>query len=48
MATEHGLYTKVIILHRNDLKFVAGDKNKNEDKFKFQGQSTISHHVFDL
>ena len=39
---EQGLYAQVIMLSRNDLKFVATDKIKNEDKFKFQGQSARS------
>ena len=37
MAMEQGLYAQVIMLHREDLKFVATDKIKNEAKFKFQG-----------
>ena len=38
MAMEQGLYSQVIMLRREDLKFVATDKRKNEAKFKFQGQ----------
>ena len=38
MATEHGLYAQLIMLHRKDFKFVATDKIKNEAKFKFQGK----------
>ena len=36
------------MLRLEDLKFVATDKNENEAKFKFQGQSAISQHWFDL
>ena len=36
------------MLRRDDLKFVATDKNKNEAKFKFQGQSARSQRWFDL
>ena len=36
---EQELYAQVIRIRRKDLKFVATDKNKNEAKFKFQGQS---------
>ena len=35
MAMEQGLYTQVTMLRREDLKFVATDKIKNESKFKF-------------
>ena len=31
-----------------DLKFIAKNKNKNEATFKFQGQSAISQHWFDI
>ena len=48
MATEQGLYAQVIMLSRKYLKFVAAYKNKNEAKFKFQGQSEISQRWFDL
>ena len=48
MAMEQGLYAQVIMLVRKDLKFVAADKNINEDKFKFQGQSAISQRWFDI
>ena len=48
MSMEQGLYAQVIMLHREDLKFVATDKNKNEAKFKFQGQYAISKQWFDL
>ena len=48
MATEQGSYEHVVMLHRMDLKFIAESKNKNEDKFKFQGQSVISQRWFDL
>ena len=45
---EQSLYAQVIKLCRQDLKFVATDKNKNEAKFKFQGQSARSQIWFDL
>ena len=48
MAMEQGLYAQVVILCREDLKFVATDKNKNEAKFKFQGQSARSQRWFDI
>ena len=38
MAMEHRLYAEVVKLRRKGFKFVATDKNKNETKFKFQGQ----------
>ena len=48
MATEQGLYAQVIKLRCKDLKFVATDNNKNEAKFKFQGQYARSQIWFDL
>ena len=48
MATEQRLYAQVIMLCQKHLKFVAADKNKNEAKFKFQGQSERSQRWFDL
>ena len=42
------LYAQVIMLRRKYLKFVAADKNKNEAKFKFQGQSARSQRWFHL
>ena len=48
MATEQGSYEHVVMLHRMDLKFIAESKNKNEDKFKFQGQFERSQRWFDL
>ena len=45
---EQGLYSQVIMLRPKDLKFFATDKNKNEAKFKFQGQSARSQRWFDL
>ena len=39
MATEQGLYAQVVKLRRQDSKFTAANKNTNEAKFKFQGQS---------
>ena len=48
MSTEQGLYAKVIMLRREDLKFFATDKKKDESKFKFQGQSARSQQWFDI
>ena len=48
MAMEQGLYAQVIKILQKDFKFVATDKNKNEAKFKFQGQSERSQQWFDL
>ena len=48
MATEQVLYAQVVKLYRKDLKFIATNKNKNEAKFKFQGQSARSQRWFDL
>ena len=48
MEMEQSLYAQVIKFQRKDLKFDAADKNKNESKFKFQGQSGRSRLWFDL
>ena len=48
MAMEQSLYAQVVKLRRKDLKFVATNQNKNEAKFKFQGQSARSQLWFDL
>ena len=48
MAMEQSLYAQVIKLSRKDLKFVATDRNKNEAKFKLQGQSARSQLWFNL
>ena len=48
MTMEIDFFAPVIMLRRKDLKFVATDKNKNEAKFKFQGQSERSQLWFDL
>ena len=45
---EQGLYAQVFKLSRKDLNFFATDKNKNEAKFKFQGQSARSQLWFDI
>ena len=45
---EQSLYAQVIMFRRKDLKFDAADENKNEPKFKFQGQSARSQLLFDL
>ena len=38
----------MVKLRRKDLKFIAANRNKNEAKFKFQGQSARSQCWFDL
>ena len=48
MAMEQILYAQVVKICCKDLKFVATDKNKNEAKFKFQGQSARSQLCFDI
>ena len=48
MATEQGLYSQVVVFHRKDLTFTEANNNKNEAKFKFQGQSVISQRWFNL
>ena len=48
MAMEQSLYAQVVKLCRKDLKFVAAYKNKNEAKFKFQGQSARSKWWFHI
>ena len=42
MAMEQSLYAQVIMFWKKALKFDAADENKNESKFKFQGQSARS------
>ena len=48
MAMEQNLYAQVVKLRCKHLKFVATDRNKNEAKSKFQGQSARSQTWFDL
>ena len=48
MAMEQSLYAQVVKLRRKYLKFVATDQNKNEAKFKFQGQYARSQIWFNL
>ena len=48
MATEQALYAQVVKLRRKYLKLIAANKNENEAKFKFQGQSERSQRWFDL
>ena len=45
---EQGLYAQLIRIRREDLKFGATYKNKNEPKFKFKGQSARSQRWFDF
>ena len=48
MSTEQGLYAQVVKLCKKYFKFIASNNNKNEDKFKFQGQYARSQRWFDL
>ena len=48
MAMEQSLYAQVIKFRKKYLLFDAADKNKNESKFKFQGQSARLQLWFDL
>ena len=48
MDMEKGLYAQFVKISRKDLKLIAENKNKNEAKFKFQGQSARPQHWFDL
>ena len=48
MAVEQVLYAQVLKLRQKDLKFIAANKNKNEAKFKFQGQYAKSQRWFDI
>ena len=45
---EQRLYAQVVMLIQKDFKFTAENKNRNEAKFKFQGQSAISQRWFGL
>ena len=45
---EQSLYAQVIKFRQKDLIFDAADTNKNESRFKFQGQSAGSQVWFDL
>ena len=38
----------MVKLRRKDLNYIAENRNKNESKFKFQGQSAISQRWFDI
>ena len=48
MAMEKGLYSQVIKLCQDYLKFIAENNNENEARFKFQGQYARSQHWFVL
>ena len=43
---EKGLHAQVLMLLQNVLIFTDANKNKNEAKFKFQGQYARSQHCF--
>ena len=45
---EQVLYAQVVKISKKDLKFTAENKNKNEAKFKFRGQSARSQRWFDF
>ena len=47
MDIEQGLYAKTVMIIQKYLKFIAKNKNNNEAKFKFQGQSARSYCQFD-
>ena len=47
LGMEQGLYAQVVKLCRKDLKFIAVNKNKNEDKIRFQGKFARSQRWFD-
>ena len=42
MEMEQELHTQFVMLRRNYLNITEANKNKNEDEFKFQGQSARS------
>ena len=42
MDMEQGLYAQVVVIFRKYLKIIEENENKNEDEFKFQGQSARS------
>ena len=48
MEMEEGLYAQVVMLRRKDLNLILANRNKNESKFKFQGQYARSQRWFDL
>ena len=45
---EQGLYEQVVKLRQKDLKSTEANENRDEAKFKFQGQSARSQRCFDL
>ena len=45
---EQGLYAQVVMMSQKDLEFIAENRNKNEAKLQFQGQSARSQHWFDI
>ena len=48
MDTKQGLYAQMIMIRIKDLKITEENKNKNDDKFKLQGQPERSQSWFDL
>ena len=48
MSMEQGLYAQVVMLRKKYVKNTESNKYKNEDKFKFQGQSARSQRWFDI
>ena len=45
---EQVLYAQFEMISRKYLTFIAANKDKNEAKFKFQGQSARSQRWFDI
>ena len=48
MNTEQGLYEKAVMIRQKYLKITEVNKDKNENKFKFQGRSARSQNWFDF
>ena len=48
LEIEQGLYSQVVKIIQKDLKYISENKNKNEAKFKFQGQYARSQRWFDI
>ena len=48
MAIEQGLYAQVVIICQKYLNITQENRNKKEDKFKFQDQFARSQHYFDI
>ena len=46
MAMNQGLYKQVVIICRQDVKTQERKNDIKKDKFKFQGQTARSEHLF--